>query len=70
MKKTSKSANRNTFFGEVSASKIWLNYCKFYSTTDDRKQFKTGLSVVLNNKTGPLLSEFNWCKDTRLTFEK
>ena len=33
-------------------------------TSSNPWQILIDLNIALTNKTGPLLSEFNWCKDT------
>ena len=67
---SSESANHNyevlVIFAGI-AIKLFFKFhpCPSLSSVvrDDRKQFQY-LNIVLNNKTGPLLSEFSWCEDT------
>ena len=61
---SSESTNENTFLVIFAgmASKLSFNPHTSlpFLETDDRKQ-----NIVWNNKPGPSLLEFNWCKDKR-----
>ena len=72
---SSGSANHNYVFGDFCKHsnktwKGWPNFFKFQSMSILAircKRRKETVSVpiwVLNNKTGPLFLEFNWCEDT------
>ena len=79
---SSGSANHNYWYLEIFAGiaikleKVGPTFSSFNPcpslasvATFDRKQFQY-LNIVLNNKTGPLLSEFSWREDTIQLFKK
>ena len=66
----SSGSTKNNIFWKIFAG--WhFNPCPSLPSvaTDDRKQFQC-LNVALNNKTGLLFLEFNWCEDIFSLFKK